>query len=182
MVLCKHEWRVSTIEFHISSQFVAYNQKHVAEKYGSIIRFIRGINVVWKRGVIVGPCLKTGRSWVLNVQQTEARSTGLGYHTWIFSVKIHITQIFLFLKSHHLGKCSHVTFLNIGYNNISWRPYDPSELFMGGDLGGLGERPPQRIWGEGTVHASVPPIFWEVVLSDACEKDELNKTKNFFLK
>src|SRR6218665_1390975 len=32
--------------------------------------------------------------------------------------------IILFLKSHHLGKCSHLTFLYIvGYNNISWRPH-----------------------------------------------------------
>jgi len=30
-------------------------------------------------------------------------------------------------------------------------------VFMGGDLGGLGGRPPKRIWGWGTAHASVPP-------------------------
>jgi len=39
---------------------------------------------------------------------------------------------------------------------------------MGGDLGGLRDGRPQNLrWG--TAHAPVPPIFWEVVLSDACE-------------
>src|SRR6218665_682846 len=36
-------------------------------------------------------------------------------------------QIFLFLKNLHLGQCPHLIFLYIiGYNNISWRPHDPS--------------------------------------------------------
>ena len=35
------------------------------------------------------------------------------------------TQIFIFLKSHHFGKCSHLIVLYIiGYDDISWRPHD----------------------------------------------------------
>jgi len=35
-------------------------------------------------------------------------------------------KIFLFLKSHHFGKYSHLIFLYIiGYDIISWRLYDP---------------------------------------------------------
>jgi len=37
---------------------------------------------------------------------------------------------------------------------------------MGGDLQGT---PPKKNLSWGTVHASVPQIFQEVVLSDACE-------------
>ena len=44
-----------------------------------------------------------------------------------------------------------------------------NDLARGGDLGGTGGTVPQKIWDGGTVHASVPPIFWEVVLSDARE-------------
>jgi len=36
--------------------------------------------------------------------------------------------------------------------------------FMGGDLGGLGDGPPNLRWG--TAQASAPPIFWEVLLWD----------------
>jgi len=38
---------------------------------------------------------------------------------------------------------------------------------MGGDLGGLGETVSQKFEVGGTAHASVPPIFGEVVLSQA---------------
>jgi len=40
---------------------------------------------------------------------------------------------------------------------------------MGGDLGENGGQSPKKIWGGGTVHASIPPIFREVVLLDALQ-------------
>jgi len=40
--------------------------------------------------------------------------------------------MFLFLKSHHFGKCSHLIFLYIiGYNNILWIPHDPHPKIWG---------------------------------------------------
>ena len=60
-----------------------------------------------------------------------------------------------------------VTRLNRQYGNTS----------RGGDLGGWGRRFPQNLrWG--TAHASVPPIFREVVLSDAGES--VNRVKKVF--
>ena len=61
-------------------------------------------------------------SWVLKVHQMEARSIILrvSLEEFLFNY----TQIIIFLKSHHFGKCSQIVFLyNIGYNNISWRPH-----------------------------------------------------------
>ena len=52
---------------------------------------------------------------------------------------------------------------------------------MGRDLGGWGDGPPK--FEVGTAHASVPPIFGEVVLRDAREKYEGTKKgemKEFF--
>ena len=40
-------------------------------------------------------------------------------------------------------------------------------LYRGRDLGGLGDGP--KKFEVGKAHASVPPIFGEVVLSDVCE-------------
>ena len=54
-----------------------------------------------------------------------------------FLFKIGPTQIYLFLKSHHLGKCFYLIVLYIiGYNNISWRshhPHDPIPKYGGRD-------------------------------------------------
>jgi len=48
-------------------------------------------------------------------------------------IYIYYTQIVLFLRSHHFGKCSYLTFLYIiGYNNISKRPHDPPIPKSGG--------------------------------------------------
>ena len=45
-------------------------------------------------------------------------------------------QIIQLVKSHQFGKCSHLIFVYIiGYNNISWRPHDPSMI------------PHPKIWG-----------------------------------
>jgi len=47
---------------------------------------------------------------------------------------------------------------------------------MGGDLGGTGRTVPQNLrWG--MAHASVPPIFGEVVLRDAWEKCMVTKKR-----
>src|SRR6218665_375969 len=56
----------------------------------------------------------------------EARSTGLRVSSGpSLEFLFNYTQISLFLKSHHLGKGSHLIFLYIiGYNNISWRPHN----------------------------------------------------------
>ena len=43
---------------------------------------------------------------------------------------------------------------------------------MGGDLG---ETVPPKIWGGGTAHASVPPIFWAVVFVGSVQKHEQSK-------
>jgi len=59
----------------------------------------------------------------------------------------------------------------------SARPNRPI-MCRGGDLGGLGTVPQNLRWG--TAHALVPPIFREVVLSDACESINIVK-KVFFL-
>ena len=45
-----------------------------------------------------------------------------------------------------------------------WRPR--------GDWGDV----PPKMWGVGTAHASVPPMFWEVVLSDA--RESTNRVKS----
>jgi len=66
----------------------------------------------------VGPGLKTGGSWVLNVQQTGALSTGLRVSSPKFFINIH--KSFYFRKVTTVGKCSHLIFLYImGYNTIS---------------------------------------------------------------
>jgi len=72
------------------------------------IRFeIRGSWIrVWKLG-----------SWVLNVQQMDARSTLLKVSSPEFL--FNYTQIFLFLKMQHFGKYSHLICLYIiGYNRL----------------------------------------------------------------
>ena len=59
--------------------------------------------------------------------QMNVRSTGLKvlFPEFLFNY----TQICLFLKNHHFGKCSHLIFLYIiGYNDISWRINDPHDL------------------------------------------------------
>jgi len=48
---------------------------------------------------------------------------------------------------------------------------------MGGDLGGLGGRPPPKELRWGTTHAFVLPIFGEVVLSEVRKE----KNGNFLL-
>ena len=53
------------------------------------------------------------------------------------------TQIILFLKNHHVGKCSRLIFLYIiEYNNISWRPTTPTR-----------PRPPPKNLGVATLQA-----------------------------
>ena len=49
----------------------------------------------------------------------------------------------------------------------------------GGDLGVTGGTVPQK-FEVGTAHASVPPIFWEVVLSDA--RESTNRVKKSVIK
>ena len=49
----------------------------------------------------------------------------------------------------------------------------------GGDIGGTGGRSPQKNLRWGTAHASVPPIFGEVVLSDA--RESMNRVKMVFI-
>src|SRR6218665_2346550 len=50
-------------------------------------------------------------------------------------------------------------------------------IIRGGDLRGTGGRPPKKhFFRWGTAHAAVPPIFGEVVLSDAHES--MNRVKN----
>ena len=63
----------------------------------------RGVNLVWKLGVVP--------SWDLKVHRAEPRSTRLrvSFQEFLFN----LIQIFLFLKSHHLGKCSHIIFLDV---------------------------------------------------------------------
>jgi len=83
--------------------------------------------------------LKTGRSWsmfenwgsqTLKVQETEACRTGLRVSSPEFF--FNYTQIILFLKSYHFGKCSHLIFLYTrGYNNILLRPRDPPSKNLG---------------------------------------------------
>jgi len=54
----------------------------------------------------------------------------------------------------------------------------------GRNLGGTGGRP-HKIWGGGTAHASVPPIFGEAVLLEACLSTNRLKNgvkENFFMK
>ena len=72
---------------------------------------------------VVGPSLKTGGSWVLKVQQTEAHST---------EVLVLIPGIFIYTNLSisevtTFGKSFHLIFLYIiGYNNnISWRSHNP---------------------------------------------------------
>jgi len=48
---------------------------------------------------------------------------------------------------------------------------------MGGDLGDWGNGRLPQISGGGTAHASVPSIFWEVVLSDA--RESMNRVKKY---
>ena len=48
-------------------------------------------------------------------------------------------------------------------------------MIWGGDLGGLEGRPPKKFEVGGTAHALVPPIFREVVLSDA--RESTNRVK-----
>ena len=48
-------------------------------------------------------------------------------------------------------------------------------LIMGGDLGGLGGRSPQKF--EVGAHASVPPIFWEVVFVGCARKHEQSEKR-----
>src|SRR6218665_360400 len=73
----------------------------------------------------MGPGLKTWGLRVLKGQQTQARSTGLRVSSEK-DFRNNYTQIFLFLKSHHLVKRSHLIFLYIiRYNSILWRPHNP---------------------------------------------------------
>ena len=53
-------------------------------------------------------------------------------------------------------------------------------FIMGGDLWGLGGRPPNLRWG--TVHASVPPIFGEVVTVVLLEMWESTNKRKLKLK
>ena len=78
---------------------------------------------------IMGPGFKLEVSWVLKIQQTEASSTGLRISSQ--ELLFNYMQIFLFLKNHHFGKCSHLQFLYIiGYIYISGRPTprSPSQI------------------------------------------------------
>jgi len=65
---------------------------------------MRGINLQsgMKTGSVVDPGLKTGVSWILKVQQTEAHSTGLMHHSR--KLLFNYVQIFLLMKSHHFWK------------------------------------------------------------------------------
>src|SRR6218665_2478358 len=57
--------------------------------------------------LVVGLGLKTwGESQVLKVQQTEAHSTELRVSSPEFLFDMEHTQIILFLKGNHFGKCS----------------------------------------------------------------------------
>jgi len=81
----------------------------------------RGVNLVWNLEV-VNLGLKTGVVGP-KVQQLEARS--IWFRVLSTEFLFNNTQIILFLKSYHFGKCSPLIFLNIiGYNNISWRPHN----------------------------------------------------------
>jgi len=91
--------------------------------------FCRGINLVWNLW-IVGQGLKTGRLWALKVQQMEACSSRLRVSSPEFL--FNCSQILIFLKSHHFGKCYYLIFLYIiGHSNISRRPHDPSIIKSG---------------------------------------------------
>src|SRR6218665_318064 len=67
----------------------------------------------------------------MNIQQTAAHSTGLRasprkFYSTMYKL-LYIREIITFRR------CSHLIFLYIiGYNNISWKPYDPSLSISGG--------------------------------------------------
>src|SRR6218665_1950572 len=65
-----------------------------------------------------GSGFQNGGLWVIKVQQMEGTQPIFeGIIPFIFNS----TQIILFLKSHHSGKCSRIPVHIIGYN-IPWRP------------------------------------------------------------
>ena len=82
---------------------------------------------VWKRG----------GSWVLNVQQTEACSTGLGY--FLRNYYLIYTNLFYFWKVTPLESVL-ISYSCMGYNNISWRPHESHPKIRGPKPPGLTHR------------------------------------------
>ena len=76
-------------------------------------------------GWVLGLGLKTGVSWVLKIQQTEAnrfQSIILG------NLYLIIYKSYYFWKVTTFGRCSHIiTLYIIGYDNISWKPCQPHD-------------------------------------------------------
>lgn len=92
-----------------------------------------GVNLGWKLGA-VGLSLKTGKSFVLKVQQKEASSTGFRVSSPEFSFNIH--KISLLLKSQYFGKWFRLIFLYIIlYNNILRRPNNHPTILPSQKLG-----------------------------------------------
>ena len=91
----------------------------------SSVLLVSGVYLVWKlSGGGRGSRFKIWGSWVLKVQQTEARSTWLRVSSPEFVFNIHSS--FNFYKVTKFRKCSHLISLYIiAYNNISWNPTTP---------------------------------------------------------
>ena len=101
-------------------------------KQGQVV-IVMGVNLVWKLGVSYVLVWKLIVSWVATTQQTDPHTCSTGLRASPRNV-YSITQIFLFLKSHHFDKRPHLIFLYIiGYrpNNISRRLKDPHPKIPG---------------------------------------------------
>jgi len=67
---------------------------------------VRGVNLVWNLGIEDSGLKTNGGSRVLKVQQMEDRSTWLRVSSQEFL--FNYTQIIIFMKSNHFGKCFHL--------------------------------------------------------------------------
>ena len=119
---------VSVSQMLQPGRLLVFSNTHMSQLTWSIIHagsrlclesnISRGVNLVWKLGGVVGPGLKTRRSLVLKVQQTEARSTGLrvSYQEFLFNTHKscyfwNVTTLESILLSYfsRVGHCSSAT-------------------------------------------------------------------------